>query len=220
VGEPLWADRVLTDLIDHPTTLPKVWGLLGWNIYVNDQAATVTLPAHESGMDSHGVVTALRWHRDGGRVNLEVGWPAPRLGVKVGFFVSDTSAPGRGNLHLVPGSHRWPVEQIDRDEVAHRAIPVCLPVGGAVLFDRRILHSATINTSMLTRRAVFYGHTYRWMRSMGERAPSARRFGPDPIRLQLLGAGSGYGRFFPGRSDVPLRSWLAANDAEGIANPR
>ena len=26
-------DQAFLDLLDHPTTFPKVWGILGWNIY-------------------------------------------------------------------------------------------------------------------------------------------------------------------------------------------
>src|SRR5437870_2884917 len=30
----VWRDPAFTELVDWPQTLPKVWGLLGWNIYL------------------------------------------------------------------------------------------------------------------------------------------------------------------------------------------
>ena len=35
-------DPAFVDLIDHPTTFPKVWGILGWNIFMH----TLTPHAH------------------------------------------------------------------------------------------------------------------------------------------------------------------------------
>ncbi len=36
-------DAALLDLIDYPTTFPKVWGLMGWNIYLFHTQMVVTL---------------------------------------------------------------------------------------------------------------------------------------------------------------------------------
>lgn len=48
----------------------------------------------------------LGFHQNSGRVNadLEIS-PRPRIPLKVAFWLSDVSEPGRGNFHVVPGSH-------------------------------------------------------------------------------------------------------------------
>ncbi len=48
----------------------------------------------------------FEWHQDGGRQNREVETdPRPRMSVKLAYWLSDVSEPGRGNLKVVPGSH-------------------------------------------------------------------------------------------------------------------
>ena len=37
-------DQAFVDLLDHPTTFPKVWGILGWNIYSYHSHLGVTEP--------------------------------------------------------------------------------------------------------------------------------------------------------------------------------
>jgi len=109
------------------------------------------------------------WHQDGGsRQNREIETtPRPRLSVKVAYWLSDVSEPGRGNLKVVPGSHmvnwidgppRRDIEWPDPDG----AIEVTAEPGDAVFFDRRIWHTRSRNYSEHTRQAVFFGYTCRW----------------------------------------------------------
>jgi ectoine hydroxylase-related dioxygenase (phytanoyl-CoA dioxygenase family) len=136
----------------------------------------------------------------------------PRVSMKVGFFLSDVSEPGRGNLCVVPGSHRTQHPQRDGDGSLVGGIEVLAAPGDAVVFDRRIWHSASTNTWSEARKALFYGYSYRWLRPK-----SAMDFGSwldtvDPIRRQLLGwATSANGYFEPQDADVPLRAWIRDN---------
>ena len=50
------------------------------------------------------------WHQDGGRQNREIKTaPRPRLSVKLAYWLSDVSEPGRGNLeaaiHVTDNRH-------------------------------------------------------------------------------------------------------------------
>ena len=193
------------DLLDWPTTFPKVWDILGWHIqlYLSHVDITPPVPAGTPRPKRLG------WHQDSGRVNREMETdPRPRLSVKVGYFLTDVSVPGRGNFCVVPGSHLSNrLDSGDRDPP--NATPVCVEPGTAVLFDRRLWHSPSPNTSDVTRKAVFYGYSYRWLRPRDnvriEDYPDCR----DPIRRQLLGAsGDGHGYSSPQPEDVPLRQWL------------
>ena len=92
---------LFADLVDYEKILPKVWGILGWNIYLYHAHLIVTPPNGEEMND-----ITFGWHQDSGRVNQEIeSHPRPRLSLKVAYFLSDTSEPGRGNFWIVPGSH-------------------------------------------------------------------------------------------------------------------
>jgi ectoine hydroxylase-related dioxygenase (phytanoyl-CoA dioxygenase family) len=175
----------LVPLVSHPAVLGPVWSVLGWNVHV-----------YHSHVDVHPQVPAdkpyrFEWHQDGGRQNVELETdPRPRLSVKVAYWLSDVSEPGRGNLKLTPGSHR--INRIDgpprrdlRWPDPPGAIELTPRPGDAVFFDRRIWHSRSDNRSAVTRKAVFLGYTYRWIRIRDTTpAPSATL---TPLQRQLLG---------------------------------
>jgi ectoine hydroxylase len=177
-------------LIDHPATFPLVWSVLGWNVHV-----------YHSHLDVHPPVSGSRpprfeWHQDGGRQNRELETdPRPRLSVKVAYWLSDVSVPGRGNLIVVPGSHRtnWidgpPRRDMPWPDPAG-AVEVCVSPGDAVLFDRRLWHARSLNWSAVTRKAIFFGYTYRWIAIRDDLSALSRGRGLDqvsPIQRQLLG---------------------------------
>ena len=72
------------------------------------------------------------------------------------------------------------------------AVAVQVAPGTAVLFDRRIWHSASENASDVARKVLFYGYSYRWLRPRDDMTASLRFMDRcDPIRRQLLGASTG-----------------------------
>jgi ectoine hydroxylase len=131
----------IAGLIDHPATFPYVWSTLGWNIHV-----------YHSHLDVHPPVRVrmpfrFDWHQDGGRQNREIETTTrPRLSVKLAYWLSDVSEPGRGNLKVVPGSHmvNW-IDGPPRRDIQwpdpEGAIEVTAEPGDAVFFDRRIWHA-------------------------------------------------------------------------------
>lgn len=214
----LGEDDAFLELVDLPTTLPKVWGILGWNIYLYHAHMHVKPPAPSDAQEGDGW---LEWHQDSGRVNIEMEThPRPRLSLKVAYFLTDVSEPGRGNFYIRPGSHfsdvPLPESEIGRDPrektasgIPDDAMPVCVEPGTAVLFDRRLWHSRSPNTSQMTRKALFYGYGYRWIRPKDDMTVEHLYECCDPIRRQLLGAAvRNNGRYVPTDEDVPLRGWL------------
>ena len=199
-------DPMFMDLLDWPTTFPKVWGILGWHIQLYLSHVDITPPWPE------GVPLPKRlgWHQDSGRVNVEIeSDPRPRLSVKLGYFLTDVSVPGRGNFSVVPGSHLSNQLDAPEDRDPPNAMPVCVEPGTAVLFDRRLWHAPSPNTSDVTRKAVFYGYSYRWLRPRDNLRIEDYPDCEDPIRRQLLGASrDGHGYSSPEPEDVPLRYWL------------
>ena len=202
-------DDFLT-LIDLPRTFMKVVDILGWHIQLYHSHMIVTPPLPE-GYEPRAA--RLGWHQDSGRLNLDIeSSPRPRISLKVGFFLTDTSQPDRGNFHVVPGSHLTnELSMPDDDAKDHPgAIPVLAGPGDAVFFDRRLWHSAGRNFSTITRKVLFYGYSYRWLKPRDDMTVEHYMEHSDPIRQQLLGASpnGGFGYTSPSDEDVPLRTWL------------
>jgi hypothetical protein len=195
------------DLVDHDRILPKVWGILGWNIYLYHAHLIVTPPSGKAPDDK-----TLGWHQDSGRVNWDIDTkPRPRLSFKVAYFLSDASQPGRGNFWIIPGSHLHDELERPAGDVGQPrgAMPVLAKPGTAVFFDRRLWHSASPNCSDVTRKVLFYGYGYRWIRTKDDMTVQTLWPRSSPIRRQLLGDGVNCnGHFTPSDADVPLRGWL------------
>ena len=199
-------DRAFLDLIDSPTTFAKVWGILGWHIQLFHTPLIVTPPA-PAGADAG----AYGWHQDNNRMNLDLETsPQPRVSVKVGYFLSEVSQPGMANLWVVPGSHLQGRPVLASGQQPDGQLEVTAAAGDAIIFDRRLWHSASTNTSSTTRVFLTYGYSYRWLRPKSRMDHDELAAEIDPIRRQLLGYSSGASNYFdPTDDDVPLRTWIA-----------
>lgn len=197
-------------LVDRPRVLDVICSALGWNVHVYHCHLDVHPPALANGPPP------WRWHQDGGGQNLEIeSDPRPRLSVKVAWFLSDVSRAGRGNLQVIPGSHRRnrlprPDDPTQRLPPPAGAIEILAAPGTAVIFDRRLWHARSENRSRRTRRVLFLSYTYRWIRARDEYPESAEWFEAlSPIQRQLLGtAETADGHWLPTDADVPLRAWM------------
>ena len=194
------------ELCDWEATFPKVWGILGWHIQLFHTQLIVTPPAPSgAGAGAYG------WHQDNNRMNLDLGTgPQPRISVKVGYFLTDVSDAGRGNLWVVPGSQRLGRPMLGAAGTPEGAIEIRARAGDAIIFDRRLWHAASTNVSNEPRIFITYGYSYRWLRPKSAMDHAELFDGLDPIRRQLLGwSSSANGYFDPTDEDVPLRQWIA-----------
>lgn len=175
-------DAALLELLSWPSFFPKVCGLLSWNIQLY-HSQLVHAPGHSSDADAN----RPGWHRDSGRLNSELETdPQPRISVKVGMHLSDALDTCSGNMWLIPGSHLWPCGERPTDNDP-RAMPVRASAGDAVIFDRRIWHRGGVNTSAKTRRMLFYGYSYRWLRPRSELAVALALMDTlTPLQRQLM----------------------------------
>ncbi|MEV0645689.1 phytanoyl-CoA dioxygenase family protein [Phytomonospora sp. NPDC050363] len=214
----------LAPLLNHPKTFPMVWSMIGWNVHV-----------YHSHLDKHPPIPGRRpprfeWHQDGGRQNRELETdPRPRLSVKLAYWLSDVSEPGRGNLKVIPGSHKanWIDGPPKRDMEwpdPPGAIEVTADAGDVIFFDRRIWHARSDNYSDVTRKVVFFGYTPRWItvRDEVKDLPNQPWWNDlDPVQQQLLDGISDNGDHHWGHwpKDVPLYNWLAERDLFDADNP-
>ncbi len=211
-------DEVFLDLLNWHKTFPKVWGILGWNIQLYLTHMDVTPPPPP---DAEQEKKRLGWHQDSGRLNSELETdPRPRVSVKIGYFLTDTTETGRGNFYVIPGSHLQNKLEFPPDDVSdpEGATPVCVAPGTAVIFDRRIWHSRSPNESDITRKVLFYGYSYRWLRPRDDMTVGNLIDRCDPIQRQLLGfSTSWHGYTSPTDEDVPLKVWMAEHLGEAAA---
>lgn len=199
-------DNAFVDLIDWPRIFPKVWGILGWNIYVYhthlDVSPRLSVPPSNP----------VAWHQDSMRVNEELDLhPRPRLSLKVGYYLTDVSGANWGNTLLLPASHLQDELDCPNDGVTSPpgAVPLRVPAGSALILDRRLWHSRSPNFGPHSRKVVWMGYAYRWLRAKDEMTVGALIERADPIRRQLMGhAPNANSAYDPMDADVPLRGWL------------
>ncbi|MFT4298199.1 MAG: phytanoyl-CoA dioxygenase family protein [Aeromicrobium sp.] len=178
----------LAGLVNHPRVFGLVTSMLGWNCHVYHSHFDIHPPIREP------KPFRFEWHQDGGRQNREIETdPRPRLSVKLAFWLSDVSEPGRGNFKVVKGSHE--TNRIDgppRRDIEwpdpEGAMEVCANPGDAVFFDRRIWHARSNNYSDIVRKGVFFGYTPRWITVRDEAVSAEVAAGLTPVQRQLLSA--------------------------------
>ncbi len=201
------------ELLDWPKTFPLIWDILGWNVqhYISHLIYYPPESKQRPDLQPGG------WHQDGGRPVPEMERPQPRLSLKVGFWLSDVSEPEHGGIRVIPGSHKRdrPPERSPGNEFDD-SVQVQVEAGTAVLFDRRMWHSRGINTSDITRKVLFLGYSYRWLRGLDYNLIDDEILQKcDPIRRQLLGDGVDVkGWWQPTDADVPLKGWLLEHKGE------
>lgn len=204
----LVADEMFLDLLDCPTTFPLVAGLLGWDIHLLTSHLIVRPPS-PPGTGEH--FKGEGWHRDGGLSATEMQEPHPRLFLKVVYLLSDQSEPGRGNTQVLPGSNRLvgPPAQAAGAPHPYGATEILGQAGDAFLFEQRTWHAVGPNYSQITRKSLFFGYGYRWVRAMDYLTPPADLLPQcSPLRRQLLGeVRTPMSIYLPQEEDVPLRSW-------------
>ncbi|MBL7258328.1 phytanoyl-CoA dioxygenase family protein [Paractinoplanes lichenicola] len=212
-------DEEFGELLTLPTTFPYVWGLAGWNIYTHHNHLDVTPPQPFEEEPAWG------WHQDGYRQNsdpetLGGGQPRPMLSLKVAYVLSDLSRTGRGATKVIPGSHLN--NTLDRPAGGgdpRGTMEITADPGDCFIFDRRLWHSRSPNRSTVTRKILFIGYTYRWVRPLDDMPidkESEWWRNRTPVQRQLLGeaphTANHWGVGWDGYIDekIPLRHELSS----------
>ena len=210
-------DDILLELLDNKKVFPLLWDILGWNIQLYISHLIMYPPEPP---DKPPVRKGAHWHQDGGRPVPEMERPHPRLSLKVSYWLSDVTHRDNGAMRIVPYSHkldtRPPNSDNNPDGDPEGAIDLIVKRGTAVLFDRRMWHSRGWNFSDATRKVLFMGYSYRWLRGLDYNLmPPETLEKCDPIRRQLLGDGVDIkGWWQPTDADVPLKTWIAEHRGE------
>jgi ectoine hydroxylase-related dioxygenase (phytanoyl-CoA dioxygenase family) len=212
-------------LMDDRAVLPLIVNIFGsYNIQLHLSHLTVKqhnpeLPIEQSKKNTVG------WHQDGPVPRFpQVGGITPLYYLKICYMLSDLSEPYRGNTKIIPqsGDERFtPVSQTG--EEIEGEMQMCGEPGDAFIFPQNLWHAAAPNLSTITRRQLFIGYSYLWMRPLDyHRASDHMLENADPIRRQLLGQISENPFMYYVSRDIkpelPLKSFLledSTNDYKG-----
>ena len=199
-------------LITNSSTVPLIVQLLGPNIHITNTALIYKHP------QAPEMPTVRNWHRDVG-VNLDLGHRGlPRVGLKIGYCLTDFTGPNSGATMFVRKSNnlseplpipKGKVDPLEFDEPILRA-------GDAFLFESRIYHAAALNFTDQIAKVAIYGYHYSWikpdyyLRHYNDKLqPDAALLAKlDDVGRQLLDAGEGTdGRSAPNGIHWPLVEW-------------
>jgi hypothetical protein len=217
----LTRDELFGELLTHGPVFRYMWGLAGWNIYTHHNHLDVTPPALEPEKPYWG------WHQDGYRQNsdpetMDPNLPRPMFSLKVAYVISDLSETGRGATKVIPGGHLENSLARPEDTSVHNPDPegtleITANPGDCFIFDRRLWHSRSTNMSTVTRKMLFVGYTYRWIRNLDDMPidkTSDWWANRSPVQRQLLGesthTANHWGVNWDGfvDEDIPLRKEL------------
>lgn len=162
--------RIFYILGDHPAFLE----LLDWQPILSYVTGLLNKMPHHHASDAiveHGsdlMARPMGWHIDGhddGYRNLR---PIPFLQLKIGYYLTDMTTGGQGNLWLIPGSHTALYdpshEELRYPEAYPGALEVCEPAGTAILFHNALWHSAgTFTAPTGCREMLYYAYEHPWM---------------------------------------------------------
>jgi hypothetical protein len=155
VQEPAFAD-----LATQSKAVPLILQLLGPNVHITNTALIYKHPQAPEKPDNRN------WHRDVG-VHLDVGHEGcPRVGLKIGYCLTDFSVPNSGATWFIPESHRLgnPLRIPEGDVDPQVYDEPLLRAGDAFLFESRIYHAAGLNFRKNISKVVIYGYHYRWIK--------------------------------------------------------
>ncbi len=166
-------DPAFLELLDWPPILPYVYGLLNEKPHHHASDAIVEFGP---------VGRPMGWHIDGHDNGYRgLGCPIPLLQLKIGYYLTDMTAPGQGNLCVIPGSHRAPLgpdpADLQRTELFPGAQQVCAPAGSAILFHNALWHSSGPWTRTDgVRKMLYYAYEHPWMVASQEHWGYPREF--------------------------------------------
>jgi hypothetical protein len=155
-------DPLFLELLDWPALMPYVHGLL--NAKPHHHGSDGIIDFGRDFPDRHG-----GWHLDGHDEGYRgLGWPIPHLQLKIGYYLSDMTQPGNGNLLIVPGSHKAinppSLEAMSRPDHMPGELQVCAPAGTAILFHNALWHAgAPFASPAHGRKMLYYAFEHPWM---------------------------------------------------------
>lgn len=155
-------DLLFLELVDWALLMPYVKALI--NPMPHYHASDAIVEQGSELLERKG-----GWHIDGndqGYRGLRA--EIPLLQLKVGYYLTDMTQPGNGNLTVVPSSHKTrqipSAKDLEAQLTQPGAVQVCAPAGSAILFHNALFHAAAPFASPAHRRTMlYYAYEHPWM---------------------------------------------------------
>lgn len=155
-------DPLFLELVDWAPLMPYVHALI--NPMPHYHASDAIVEQGSELMSRKG-----GWHIDGNDQGYRSLRPEiPLLQLKVGYYLTDMTQPGNGNLTVVPCSHKArnvpSAKDLEADQSPAGAVQVCASAGSAILFHNALWHSAAPYASPSHHRTMlYYAYEHPWM---------------------------------------------------------
>ena len=145
----------------------------GGKFFVNEQYFSINGPISKNNESDVFLGYSLGFERINDDGYRRLGSPIPLLQLKVGYYLTDMTEEGQGNLCLIPGSHKSTTdpdpEVLKRKDLFQGAIQVCAPAGTAVLFHNALWHSGGPWSKPDGERVIlYYAYEHPWMIASAE----------------------------------------------------
>ena len=165
-------DPTLANLIDHDRHVGYVYDVYGEQLKLHLSELFLRTPG--GGKNN-------MWHPDGARaLPYQIFSPVLPLQIKVGYWLTDLTAPKMGNFVYMPGSHR---QQYFDGYDTHNSLPgekiLQVPAGSMTIMHGAIWHRVEANESTVTRKNLFMAYCPSWI-------TPADRFNSDPDWFETL----------------------------------
>lgn len=184
IGKGFESEPALEALIDHPAILPKIRALYGDQFIL--QSAWCTVQQANS--------SSIGWHQDGSGVYQfsQVNNPPPLLQLRASYSLTDQSQEFMGNMMMLPGSHRSPVELPTERRKDLQASPIqhniLCKAGTVLLFHNGVWHSPMPNHQDFDRYNMHYIYSPPWVRRSDRFATNPEFLErTTPLRRALMG---------------------------------
>jgi ectoine hydroxylase-related dioxygenase (phytanoyl-CoA dioxygenase family) len=184
IGRGFETEPAIENLIDHPAIFPKIRALYGDRFVLQSAWCTVQPAGSES----------VGWHQDGSSAYefKHVGYPPPLLQLRASYALTDQSNLFTGNMMMIPGSHRSPLELPESARKDIEASPIqhnirCKP-GTVLLFHNGVWHSPMPNRQDIDRYNMHYIFSPPWVRRSDRDATNPEFLErTTPLRRALMG---------------------------------
>ena len=173
---PMWRSRVFLEAYANPRILRAALQLYGEMMVPFDESIVLKMPDHGAG---------FAWHQDGA---FKTGAAAER-GHNFGIYLTPSNA-GNGALHVLPGSHRQGILDLQAMVEQHGfALPgsvlAAAQPGDANLHSRSLAHGSQPNASPELRVTWYVGfHHLDTIRELWDRAVIQDRLNLIPIAVE------------------------------------
>ena len=185
LGHLYETEPAIEHLLDHPSVLEKVRGLLGDYFIVQSTWCTKQPAGGKPG----------RYHQDGSGVYefRRLATPTPLVQLRVGYFLTDQSRPDLGNMVMVPGSHNTSIrlpKEVQPDTETDLGIRdvICGAPGAALLFHQGVYHRTGMSTATFDRYTMHIVYSPPWL-IPSDRMSNSKDFleRTTPLRRALVG---------------------------------